>query len=165
MLRPKATLNIPKTITVPNNLDEVRKKHAEKTAEKDQKPLHKKQPLKDKKIEYTALKAALNEYAEAEGSDFRRIMLRNAEISVQGNTVSVILINPTEKEKFQQIQIKLKAYLTKTLENDYIKLESIVKTLPPEKKKSYTAEEKFKELAAEFPALKQLKSMLDLDFK
>lgn len=98
-------------------------------------------------------------------SDDKRIqaMLSNMAIEhVEGNTYSVPLINSIQEAELTVVRPRMVAYLAKQLQNTDIHLQ--FRVLPPTERPAvaYTAEERYKLLAADNAHIPELKAMLGL---
>ncbi len=153
--------NLKKTVRIPG-IDQIKSKLKEKKSETDH---HDDELELEEVFEESALKDAWNAYLQnikQQGKETEYAALHREISIVNDYEIHLKVPNSFQLLTIENIQVELLTHLRKKLKNKNITLKVDVEKME-DKKMIYTNSEKFEYLAAKYPALRTLKSRLDLE--
>ena len=92
------------------------------------------------------------------------MLAENKPTIVGENQLRLTLVSPLQKDEFNRFKKEILSIVRKTLHNDVVTLDVQVQTYIAEQK-AFTAVEKYKQMAAAYPELVQLKNDLSLQIE
>jgi len=97
----------------------------------------------------------------SEGKD-RQVNLMNQPISIENDTITIVLSNILLADMLDSFKVDLMEWLRDKLENDYISIATVIKE-EERGRMLYTNREKFDHMVTKNPSLKKLQEKLGLD--
>ena len=121
--------------------------------------------LEDQPVNLEALKEYWKEFAEnrkEEGKSAEYQLLNQEIVFTEGHIIHIELTNAIQQNFLERIRTELLQFLRKKLHNNQLTIDAKLLKLE-QKEMIYTATEKFKHLAKDYPHLNLLKDELGLD--